>query len=513
MSTLISKVGNNPLCHMTSDTRTQAELESGVLSTTMFHSDLPYVFVKERFTLDSYTTWSGAGRTFAFSTALINYKDSNPDLACLVYLEDSSGRMTMHTPTPYMNLGWYKLGSYGEGVWNCSVVGQEYTVAFTNSDSQLTALSRQTVSSQASSFATTFYTFDTNDTRVTVFKHSNMGDHYSVGGVQRSKSILEFANGVNPPNSQDPWTVGYTGGGSWGIADLKSLAGNDITKVHFAFLNVVNSETTFDLQKDYDGTSSITLTNNTFSVGGLNLMAYNHLISHGIKNTSSSAVTAIIGGDLVGGVPATYTSGGDPATGKVTSSGTVTLNNTPVLEIPDKGNASGSMVFDFENQTISRDGVDIYSSAAAALGLKRIGSASLTIDFDTGQVTGNNNSYTTLATSSGDFTNATADSIYLVSPVYVPLGATGTSDYQPFPTSIFSVGTNRLFHAFYNIHAYLTNLSSSLIYGGVCPNWLCDIDSSGNITIKRHNRSYGYRNIGYLDLSMGSMIVRIIGLG
>jgi hypothetical protein len=508
MSTFIGKIGAKPTCHMTSDTKTQAELEVGPINSTIFHSDLPYVFVKKRFTLDSYTTWSGSGRTFAFSTDLINYKDANPELACLVYLEDSSGRMTMHTPVPYMNLGWFYFAGYTDTTWNCSIVGQPYSVAFTNSDAQLTALTRQTVGSQASTFATTFYTFDTNDTRVTVFNHLYMGGYTSNSGIQASSALLEFTNGtVQPPGSSTPWVLESPAG------DLESLAGNDIVKVHFAFLNVVNDQTTFDIQKDYNGTSSITLANNTFSVGSLDLLVQTPLIGHGIKNTTSPSVSALIGGDLVGGVPAIYTSGANPVTGKVTTGGAVTQNSTPVLEIPDIGSPTGSMVFDFENQVFSRDGVDIFSGASAALGLKRLGAVELDIDFESGTVTGNNDNYITLATSTGQFPNATEDSIYLVSSVYIPLGSTTSGDYQPLPTCVFSVGSNRLFHIFYNLYGYFTRLSSSRFYAGMCPTWLCDIDSTGNVTIKRHVKSYAYRNISNLSGDFGGMKIRIIGLG
>lgn len=500
MSTLISKVGSNPLCHMTSDTRTQTELQSGVLPTTLFHSDLPYVFAREQFELTSYTTWSGTdgGRTFAFSQALIDFKQNNPDLACLITLEDSSGAKTIFTPTPVMT-----MGRSASTFYNCSVVGQEYSCAATNSDTQLSAISRQTINSDYS-FATTFYTFDTNDTRITVFKHNRFSSYNcngSFGGVI-FYNMDEFV--ASPCRFSGDWYCIYLNG----VGDLRSNAGIDIVKVKFVFLNIENTTTTFDRQKDYDGTSSITIRDNEFSVGNIDLINNAPIICHGKKNTTDT-VTDVIGGDLVGCAIPSYTTGSPFLTGKVSSAGVPSRNNTPVIEIPTASDQSTTMEFDFVNKVFNRDGEPVFSASAAAKGLQVIGTASLEFSMGTGTVYESQNTTSTIATNTGSFSGADADTLYFASLVYIPVGSTGSGDHQSFPTCVYAVGQNIIFHVHWHVF-YVTGVNNE---NHVAATWYAEIDSSGNVTVKRNNRSCNFRAFGSINLTdMGSFKLRLIGM-
>jgi hypothetical protein len=498
MSTLISKVGNYPLCHMTSDTKTQAELEVGPISSTLFHSDLPYVFAREQFELTSYTTWSGSdgGRTFSFTQELIDFKQNNPDLACLIVLEDSAGSKTLFTPTPIMTMG-RAINTF----YNCSVVGQEYSCAATNSDSQLSSLSRQTINSNYS-FATTFYTFDTNDTRITVFKHNRFSQYNcdSSFGSVNFYNWQEFIASCSYAN----WICIST----QGVGDLRSNAGVDIVKIKFIFLNIENSTTTFNRQSDYNGTSSITIRDNQFSVGNIDLIKNAPIISHGLKNTTDT-VSPIINGSLVGGAIPTFTAGASFTTGKVTSSGGITRNNTPVIEIPSASNLSTTMEFDFVNKVFNRDGEPVFSAAAASAGLQVIGTTEVEFSMTTGTVYESQNTTSTIATDTGSFSGAGSNTLYLASLVYIPAGSTGTGDHQNLPSCLFAVGNNILFHLHWHVF-YTTSVNNE---NHVAATWYCNIDSSGNITIKRNNRSCNFRNFSSINVGeVGSFKLRLIAM-
>ncbi len=498
MSTFIGKIGTKPTCHMTSDTKTQAELEVGPISTTLFHSDLPYVFAREQFELTSYTNWSGGdGRTFAFSDALIDFKENNPDLACLIVLEDSSGSKTLFTPTPIMT-----IGRAASTFYNCSIIGQEYSCASTNSDTQLTALSRQTMNSDYS-FATTFYTFDTNDTRITVFRHNDFG-RYNCNGSFGGAIFFHMEEFLNVRDNDGDWYDIYT----QGVGDLRSNATLDIVKVTFVFLNIVNTTTTFNRQSDYNGTSSITIRDDEFSVGNVDLIKNAPIIGHGKKNTTDT-VTDVIGGMLVGGAIPSYSIGSSFATGKVSTSGVPSRNNTPVIEIPTVSDESTTMVFDFENQVFYRDGEPIFSSTAAAQGLQVIGTAELEFQMGTGTVYESQNTTSTVATDTGSFAGAGANTIYLASIVYVPINSSGSGDHQSFPTSVFAVGQNIMFHLHWH-NFYVTGVNNE---SHVAATWYCEIDSSGNITVKRNNRSCNFRNFSTISVSdVGTFKLRLIGM-
>jgi hypothetical protein len=514
MSTFIGKVGSKPICHMTSDTQTQTTLEGDPISTTLFHSQLPYVFAREQFELTSYTTWGG-GRTFAFSQALIDFKDANPDLACLLILEDTNGAKTIFNPTPNLRTTVrYPYPAYGMGS-----IGHEYSCAFTSSDTQLSNISRQGAVGQAQfAYDFTLYTFDAADTRVTVFRHEDVGTYTNTttpcGQSTRSPGQTywdgEYTNAwtyytqsgfhtyINAYNSSIVCPNIYLIGGA-SATDLQSRKTLDIVKVRFVFLNVTNSASTFERQKDYSGTSSITIKDDEFNVGNIDLIKNAPLIGHGVKNTTDT-VTPIIG-TLAGGTPAVFTKGVIQDTGKVSSTGVPTENGTPVIEFPDPSTASTTMEYDFLNQVFKRDGKPVFSSTSAAKGLQVLGTAEIQFSMNYTLPSGAEDTFATLGTAS--ISGASASTLYLASCAFADDDVTYD---QFFQTCLYSVGSNRIANTL--IHMRNSNGSAAF---GAAPTWICDIDSSGNITVKIHKRTFGIGGFSG-DLPFGSLKLRLIAM-
>jgi hypothetical protein len=498
MSTFIGKVGTTPICHMTSDTQTQTTLEGDPISTTLFHSQLPYVFAREQFELTSYSSWnSGHGRTFAFSQDLIDFKDNNPDLACLVILEDSNGKRGLFTPTITLRHQDRQGSKHG-----MSSLGNEYTCAFTSSDTQLEDMTRQP------NIAFTLYNFDTADTRITVFKHAYVGTYSNTTSACYMRALSTMwsdectdrydylrANFPSLANCLDDW-----GGGS--AVDLRSLAsgGVDIVKVRFVFLNITNTASTFDRQPDYSGTSSITIKDDEFSVGNIDLIKNAPIVSHGLKNTSDT-VDAVIG-TLAGGMPSNYTNGIVNTLGKLSDGGSPAANNTPVLEFPDPSTASTTMEYDFSTKVFKRDGKPVFSATTAAKGLQVIGTKEIEFDFASGSFSGGTDTFVSLTqTQSGTITGAGANTLYLASMVYA---ADGTNFNQALPSCVYGVGRNKLmlFH-----YARVVNNQN---YWIAAPAWVCDIDSSGNIDVKVHRR--GGDMTSAISFTFGAMKLRLIAM-
>lgn len=502
MSTFIGKVGSTPICHMTSDTQTQTTLEGNPISTTLFHSQLPYVFAREQFELTSYSSWnSGHGRTFAFSQDLIDFKDNNPDLACLVILEDSSGKRGLFTPT--LTLYHVDNQGYKNGM---SSLGNEYTCAFTSSDTQLEDMTRQP------NIAYTLHTFDTADTRITVFRHAYVGTYANTStacGQSSVRALGSFwadectdrydylrANFPSLASCRSDWNA-YRN-----PVDLRSLAsgGVDIVKVRFVFLNITNTASTFDRQTDYSGTSSITIKDDQFNVGNIDLIKNAPIVSHGLKNTTDT-VDAVIG-TLAGGMPTNYTNGIVNTLGKLSDGGSPAANNTPVLEFPDPSTASTTMEYDFSTKVFKRDGKPVFSATTAAKGLQVIGTKEIEFDFASGSFGGGTDTFVSLTqTQSGTITGAGANTLYLASMVYA---GDGTTFDQPLPSCVYGVGRNKMMLFWY------ARVVNNFNYWIAAPAWVCDIDSSGNIDVKVHRR--GGDMTSAVSFTFGAMKLRLIAM-
>jgi len=485
MSTLIGTKSGKPFMHMTSDVKTKAQLESSTYSTTLFHSDLPYVFAREQWTIDSYTDWngSGGGRKFAIPSDLQTFKSNNPDLAYLLVLEDASGNKSVLNPLMCTVSSWYSTTS-GTYTYCTGTIGAEYSAAFTDSDTQLTNLTRNTYNN--STVSVTFRTWDTNDTTITIFRN-RAGEYYK----NTSNAIVPYAF--------NNYAIAPFGGSDVGYAKNMTSNSLDIVKVTVVFLNVTNGTTSFDVQTDYDDTAGITLKRDEFSVGGLDLIKNAHLITHGVYN-SSDTVTALIG--TLAGTKTTGFSRSSKVAGMVSSAGVVQDNNTPVIEIPDPSTGSTTMVLDFDTQTLSRGGDDIFSSAAAAKGLVYSGSKTIDISLNSGTLVPNTNTQTTLSTTqTGSFVNASASTLYLLTLVFTDT----SSNKQATMVALCSTGDTPIFSDF-----HYHNQSFNIFSYGIT--WIINIATNGTVTAKLDKYTSGSGGISSFSVNWGSITARLIAL-
>ena len=491
MSTFIGKVGGKPFMHMTSDTKSQGDMQGAPSSTTLFHSDLPYVFAREQWEIDTYTEWNGSsgGRKFALPADAQTFKANNPDLAYLVMLEDVNGHKTVLTPT--LNVAscrWTQYSAY----YNAATVGSEYSVAFTDNDTQLEDLTRNSYNGVNRS--ATFRLWDTNDTSITVFRHPRAGTWLKV-----SPNIDDLGTYARPHFANFAGAYSYQ---TYIVGSPKNAVsdGLDIVKVRLIALNVTNSATTFEVQAGYDDTAGISISNDEFSVGGVNLLESAPLISRGVKN-SGDTVTPIYG--TVAGNKVLEVNTSIKTAGKVNASNVVQDNNTPVIEIPDSVPDTPSAVFDFKNQEFAINGDTVFSSTGTAQGL--IASGSKTVNFDLSVSYGSsnvNNTVNVTSTSSGSFTNPTANTLYLLAFKF----STGSGENLMTPVTLVGVGDNEIFTDFYNVRDL--NLSLNWGWGYI---FYINIDSSGNVSVKRRQQ-YDYRGVSSLSYNWGSIEARLIAL-
>ena len=493
MSTFIGKVGGKPFMHMTSDVKTEAAMQGAPSSTTLFHSDLPYVFAREQWEIDTYTDWNGTGggRKFAIPSEAQTFKAANPDLAYLLILEDSNGHTTILNPCLNVTSSWFRNynGSI-VGNYNAATVGIEYSAAFTDSDTQLTALTRNAFSGYDRS--ATFRLWDTNDTSITIFRFPNVGTWYQVPNTQTiaCSAISNFATDMN---------LGAVSDQVYGTAKDATSSSLDIVKVRLIVLNVTNSATTFSVQAGYDDTAGITMSNNEFSVGGINLLESAPIISRGIQN-SGTTVTPIYGKPIGNKVNEVNVS--TKTAGKVNATNVVQDNSTPVLEIPEPIPATTSAIFDFANQTFSINGDTVFSSTGTAQGLVATGYKTVTFDVTTGTLASDvDNTVTVSSTSSGSFGSVSANTMYLLAFKF----SASSGENVMTPVSLIGVGDNEIFNDWYA----LLNFQAGGEFQFGC-NYFLSIDSSGNVTVKRRQRM-NYINMS-INLSWGSIEARLIAL-
>lgn len=496
MSTFIGKVGGKPFMHMTSDTKTEANMQGAPSSTTLFHSDLPYVFAREQWEITSYTNWNGTGggRKFTLPAEAQTFRTNNPDLAYIVILEDSNGHTTIVNPCLNVHGSfWQYVNPNVDYKYSAATVGSEYTIAFTDSDAQLTALSRNPQSGTwGGTRELTFRIWDSNDTSVTVFRHPRAGTWFKVSGAlpyYGSYARAHFANQVE--GSYESYM--------YGSAKDTVSDSLDIVKVRVVALNVTNSPSTFSVQTGYDDTAGISISNDEFSVGGVNLLESAPIISRGVQN-SGTTVTPVYGSSIGGKVVGVNTS--IKTSGKVSDTNVVQDNNTPVLEIPDPIPANPSAVFDFQNQTFTINGESVFSSAGTAQGLIYSGYKTLDFSLDVSFSGSTNNTVTVSSTSSGSFSNVDANTLYLLTFKYTDVNSNDVMT----PVAIVGVGDNEVFTDVYN-----ANRDRSAPYGRLeyhfC--FYMNIDSSGNLTVKRQQ----YQPFAAtLSISLGDIQARLIAL-
>jgi hypothetical protein len=486
VSTFVGKNGTTPLVHMTSDERTEADLKSGLLSSTLFHSDLPYIFVREQWTLSSYTTWNGSsgGRKFALPADLQTFKSNNPDLAFLVVLEDGNGNKTVLNPLLCTMSCDYYNPYVGYQRYCTATVGSEYSVAFTDSDTQLTNLTRNTYTTGGVSV--TFRTWDTNDTSITVFRN-RAGEYY----YKTYTAVIPYA-----------WdnysTVSYPPNYMIGAAKNMTSSGLDITKVHIMFLNVINSTTSLSVQSGYNASSEIIINKNTFRVGNIDLIKNTHLIAHGVYNASNKVTS--LGGTLVG-AKTTGFSYSSKVQGMVASNGVVQDNNTPVLEIPPPSSSGSSIEIDLKNQLIKRDGNTIFSTTAASKGLVYNGTKEITMTLSASMAPNQNTAVAITNTQTGSFVNSSASTLYLATLVFSPSGG----GKQTTQVVLCSTGNTEVFSDYH----YYNNTGTSYSYGVT---WYINIATNGTVSTYYNKRTGPNGGVSGYSVNWGSITVRLIAL-
>lgn len=494
MSTFIGKVGGKPFMHMTSDVKTEAAMQGAPSSTTLFHSSLPYVFAREQWEITSYTDWNGTGggRKFALPADAQTFKAANPDLAYIVIVEDSNGHTTIINPSLNITSAW--LRNYNGSIvggYNAATIGAEYSFAFTDSDTQLADLTRNTIS--RTTRTETFRMWDSNDTSITIFRHPNTGTAYKY-----SQYFDDYACAAKP-NFANSFGLGSFRDTLFGPAKDAVSVSLDIVKVRIVVLNVLNSASSFEVQAGYDDTAGITISNDEFSVGGINLLESAPIISRGTQNAGTT-VTPIYGkpiGNKVNGVnTSTKTSG------KVNASNVVQDNNTPILEIPSPVPATPSAIFDFENQTFSINGDTVFSSSGTAQGLVATGYKTVTFDMAFSTPASNTNRTVAMtSTSTGSFGTVDANTMYLLA---FKFGESSGENIMT-PVSLIGVGDNEIFNDWFAMEDILSPLYFQILYS-----FFLTIDSSGNVSVSRRE-IFNYVNAS-LSFNWGSIEARLIAL-
>jgi len=493
VSTFLGMVSGEPLLHMTTDSRTQAQMQGAPGPTTIFHSDLPYIFVKKQFTLDSYVIWGtgGGGRTFSIPTELQNYKSNNPDLAYLMIVEESNGNKSIINPMLQIDskYGTSESGTVFLDGTSC-INGFDYEFAFTTSDSQLSDITRISTFVKGG-IDLTFRPWDVGDTRVTIFRapYGKMSDYDPIGysEIHRKNGALGF-----------PREEGYDHYGGTKIDLLSS--NNNAAKVHFVFLNIENSATTFDRLPDKTGTD-INIEIDNFNVGGVDMLENTPLIMRGVKNSGDS-VTKLMPNSMLVGSKVTGFDLFNASTGFVSSSDTVTADNTPVIEIPDEFSPAQTMEIDFKDKTIKRDGSDIFTAATAASGLRVIGTKQFS--FSSGATvseysSGFNNHPITV---SGTYSETPdANTMYLASVRYEGLSL--------LSSTIMTAGDNQIM----TIVAHLDDgvLNPDIFYSFYATA-LVTISNTGTITARTYWRGYNFGTISSFIYSLDTLDVRLIAL-
>ena len=489
--------GSNPVFHMTSNVKTQAELKAGPLSTTVFHSDLPYVLAREQFEISTYTTWSGSGggRKFTLPSALTTFRSANPDLAYLLILEDSSGSSWIQTPIVNVRGSWYKYNSGGSPVQNeivSCINGGDYQVAYTSSDTDLVNLTKNNIHNGIS---WTFRTWDTTDTSVTVFKTPMTRTAYN-DQLFVNDDFPSVGHDISPLKwMTQPYVLGGT--------DLESV-GLDVVKVRFVFLNITHSATTFEIQRDFLA-NDINISPTQFKVNDVDLAVMAPLMSHGNK-ANSSVITPLGTGEVVCG----KVIGQNLTSAKITNTNALSGGTAPVLEIPAAVASLTGWDINFSTRVIKRNSVTIWDDNIAASAVLELGSKEITFDPSMTLVDGTvNSTYST--TDTGSFSGlVNADTIYLASII------SGTDKLHSI--SVFGVGDNMISDLIigeYSSYSPLTRWANDVkIY--------LNISSTGVTTVKlwarngrnNANQAYSsYLNVSSTTLTIPDFTIRLIAIG
>lgn len=523
MSTLLAMENGEAVFHMTTDERSQAQLKNGAVSTTTFHSDLPYVFVRKQFEISTYTQWSGSdgGRKFSFSQDLIDYRDDNPDLAYLLIMEDSAGNSWVHDPLVHVRGKYSKTrstwGTSGGATWRTydkalGINGGDYLTAYTDNDTQIQDLTDQSING---SFNVTFRTWDSNDTSVTVFRIRDL--HTSNSTIDHEPYSRFWRSWLEPHTLECMWDWVTPSADYDYVSPRVDLISNnlDVVKVRFVFLNVTHNASTFELQKGF-AKDSINISPTDFTVHNVDLGGTRPLISHG-NNASGATVSPVISGQVVSGKGV----GLDLETAKINSSNQLINTAAPVLEIPPAITGSG-WDMNFNTRTIKYNGTDVFSDSISANALGVIGSQEITFTPSATLTRNNNNpqTFTLSSTATGSIGNVDSDTMFLASIV------NGTDKLHS--TSLFGIGDNLVAQFILSDQRYHTSSFSSLMWWHSTIKIYLTISSNGSTSVKLKHAAgnnqftapagtfYNNRwhaNITSVSFSIEQLKIRLIAMG
>jgi hypothetical protein len=473
MSTFLGMNNGDPLLHMTSDTKTQTELKGDPLSTTIFHSDLPYVFVREQFELTSYTNYNGTngGRKFAISSELKTFRQNNPDLAYLLVMEDSSGSTWVHEPLTCVAGGTYDFSGElpNNFDFTLAVNGSRYQTVYHSTDAEVDAI---TQNDNGPNFTWTFRTWDPSEDYITVFRNNLDERTIHTHGMFPGATT----NPAQPLYSERMFCYRWIGP-AFANTKLESSGNLDIVKLRFVFLNVTHSGTAFERQKGFS-VDRITLNPTNFTVNSVDLAKMTPLISRGVQSDGATVSPLTANGI----VAAAKKEGINLDTAKITSAGAVSGGPAPVVEIPEEVSTLTGWDFNLKDKTIARNGSEIFNTASASRSLFVSGAAEVTFEPDIS--VSSNTDVEVTSTVTGNLGLVDSDTIYLASFL--------TEGNKLHSTSIFGPGDNLLM--------YLTigfrKVDNSMPQG--FRQWCSDfmfylrITSSGNLSIRMEHTKGSY---------------------
>lgn len=477
---------DNPLLHMTSGTRTPAELKSGSYPDTIFDSRMPYLTITARYLLTRLPDYAGA-KVFDI-TDVASYFSTTSE-AFIVILEDSSGGRWVHTPSLRIN-SQYGSGS-GRRADACGAVcGQDYSLAFLQSETDLIRVSQNGVLGQ-DPVSFTFHTLDSTDTVMVV-----------------SRIPYSWSEGRRRPYD---WTYGsYVEHYGCGFLEKTAYAGpslpwqsnNDVVSAEVLFLNVTNSSSTFSV-KSGNNTGGIKLSPNEFTLGQKDISEYAPLLSRGVL--SSGVVSPLTtNGDVLPSTPI------GNLTAKV--NGGVLDRDAACLEIANIP-PSGAFNMSLSENKVERDSIDIINEVFAKNFIFYKDSVEVELDIN------NMNFYKTYST----ITNTVPTTV-----ISGGLGGAGSEDIilcsiqfsaNENPTDIMLLNTNATNRIFRMDAGAGVNGSYAW---GIRVSLYIDIDSSGNITCRRVwdcplqlplLEYTSFIKVGSITLSLGNPRVRLIRVG
>lgn len=407
MSTLLKNVNGNPFLHMTSDSRTIAQLEGSPNSNTVFHSDLPYALTSEQFEITSYTEINRAysngfgtgARVFDIPTGCALFRYNNPRRLYFVILYDEDGGAVFHYP---MLNARYELGLTN---WiAASASGAEYQVWFDDSNYTEYEDSYRIGVSNHNNNTALFYKFDrweTSATKIIVSRTPALSNGNLSYSFSSADQAFFTSSGLRSDNL-------------------------DIVRVRIVFLNmeVTSNATGFNQKADFSTLDEIKLTPTSFDVGNYDLA--NNMPIRIIETTSANQeIDNIYGEAITFKRPDISVLTQDPTFQKKTISGTdkedicTDSSGTVVCDMP-RTNSTNAMQIDLKNQTIKRNRLmsqdasnpfvyndertaTVFSTTTAGSGMRVVGTRSLTFRpsftvYNNQTVTHNITSYTSAFT-------------------------------------------------------------------------------------------------------------------